>query len=88
MARSFTERQIKSALKKSFGAVARRYEIDETYTDFEIGLKGSRFGALQIDSRHEAGVVETQLRRQDIPAEMRKTSKDGYWVVVPKIVTT
>lgn len=85
-ARSITEKQIRAAIKKALGGASKKYDIDETYVAWEVGAKGSRFGAVPIESQHEAGVLERILQLADIPAERIKASSGGFWLRVQKII--
>lgn len=88
-AQSFTERQIKVALRKGLGALAKKYNVDESYTEYIVGAngpRGARAAGVPIVDRHEAGVVERILDLAAIPSTMRPASRGGYWIYVPKIV--
>jgi hypothetical protein len=88
-AQSFTERQIKAAIKKGLGTAGRKYNIDESYTEWIIGVngpRGAKAAGVPISDRHEAGVLERILDLAAIPARMHAASRGGFWVYVPKIV--
>jgi hypothetical protein len=87
-ARSITEKQIKAAIKKGLGAAGKKYDLDETYTSYLVGVKSGRGSGAPapIPTRHEAGVLERFLQLENIPAQMCSASRDGYWIEVPKIV--
>ena len=84
MARSFTEKQIRATIRKAFGTASKRYEIDETYTDFLVGGSG-KSGPVPIEDRHDAGVLEKVLENAGISARMLKASREGWWIEIPKI---
>lgn len=87
MARSFTDKQIYAALKKALGASSKKYNVDETYTTYELGVGPRAKAPTPIADRHEAGVIERLLEIADIPARMHAASRGGYWITIPKITS-
>ena len=85
-ARSFTEKMIRQALKRGLGALAKRYNVDETYVEYVIGIGPRAKAPAPIPERDEAGAIDRILDLSAIPSKIHAGSRGGWFVYVPKIV--
>lgn len=81
-ARSTTEKGLRSLLKKKLG---KTFSFDESYVDYLIGNKGSKWAIAPLSDR-EIALVISVLEIAGYPARSVPGDKTGRVVAVPKII--